>query len=57
VFPQPQLSRIVELTSARLEARRLAPTSAGEILKVFGVLILATRFEFGSRAELWATEP
>jgi len=24
---------------------------------VFGALILATRFEFGSHAELWATEP
>ena len=24
---------------------------------MFGVLILATRFELGSRAELWATEP
>ena len=57
VFPQKQLSRIVELTSAALEARRLPPTSPGEILKLFGVLILATRFEFGSRAELWATEP
>ena len=41
----------------RLEARRLPPTSAGEILKIFGVLILGTRFEFDSRAELWATEP
>jgi len=57
VFPQTQPSRIVELTSATLEARRLPPTSPGEVLKLFCVLILATRFEFGSRAELWATEP
>lgn len=27
----------------------------GEILKFFGVIILATRFEFGSRASLWST--
>ena len=29
-------------------------TSAGEIVKFFGVMLLATRFEFGSRASLWS---
>jgi len=57
VFPQKQLSLITQLTSAKLQLRRLPPTSPGEVLKLFGVLILATRFEFGSRAELWATKP
>jgi len=57
VFPQDQLTRVTELTSAKLESRRLPPTSPGEILKFFGILILATRFQFGSRADLWATAP
>jgi Transposase IS4 len=30
--------------------------TTGELLKVIGVLILGTRFEFGSRADLWKTE-
>ena len=32
------------------------PTSIGEVLKWFGVLILITRFEYGNRAELWSHE-
>jgi len=55
VFPQDQLTRVTELTSTKLESRRLLPTSPGEILNFFGILILATRFQFGSRADLWAT--
>jgi len=57
VFPQVQLSLMTSLTSAKLVGRGLPSTSPGEILKFFGVLILATRFEFGSPADLWATEP
>ena len=30
------------------------PTTIGEILKFFGVLILGTFFEFGDRKTLWA---
>ena len=33
----------------------MAPTSAGEVLKFLCVCVLATRYEFGSRADLWAT--
>ena len=29
-------------------------TLAGEIVKFFGVMLLVTRFEFGSRASLWS---
>jgi len=57
VFPQDQLTRVTELTTAKLESRRPPPTLPGEILKLFGILILATRFQFGSRADLWATAP
>jgi len=57
VFPQEQLKLTTELTSAALVSQRLRPTSAGEVLKFFGILILVTRFQFGSRADLWATAP
>jgi len=55
MFPQQQLGRMVRLTSAKLEARRFNTTTAGEVLKFIGVLVLGTRHEFGSRADLWST--
>jgi len=57
VFPQEQLKLTTELTSAALVSQRLRPTSAGEVLKFFGILIIATRFQFRSRADLLATAP
>ena len=30
-------------------------TNKGEIIKWLGIIILATRFEFGDRASLWST--
>jgi len=57
LFPQKQLSLITELSSANLAARGLARTTPGKILKLLGVLLLATRFEFGSRAKMWSTPP
>lgn len=56
MFPMDQLMHMVRLTSPKLEARGQPPTTAGEVLKFMGVLILATRYEFGACAELWATE-
>lgn len=52
MFPMDQLTHMVRLTSPKLEARGLPPTTAGEVLKLMGVLILVTRYEFGARAEL-----
>jgi len=48
---------MVRLTSPVLEGRGLRPTSRAEMLKFFGVIVLATRYESGSRAELWSTQP
>lgn len=56
MFTMDQLMHMVRLTSPKLEARGLPPTTAGEVLKFMGVVILATRYEFGARAELWATK-
>jgi len=55
VFPPQELLLIVELTAAQLSARGRPPKSPEEILKLFGVLLLGSRFEFGSRADLWST--
>jgi hypothetical protein len=55
MFPQDQPARIVRLTSKRLEDRKKTTTSAGEVPKFIEVLILATRFDFGGRHDLWST--
>lgn len=56
MFPMEQLVRMVRLTTAQLLKRGLPATTAGELLKLMGVMLLATRFEFGARADLWATQ-
>ena len=55
MFPMTQLELMVRLTSDKLEARGMRPTTAGELLKFIGVTVLATRYEFGARVDLWAT--
>jgi len=45
------------LTSAKRQARGMRLTTGGEVLKLLGVTVLATRCELGSRAGLWATRP
>jgi len=57
MFPMDQLTRMVRLTSPALEGRGMQPTTRGELLRFIGVTILATRYEFGSRAELWSNKP
>jgi hypothetical protein len=54
-FPKEHLPEIVRLTNIELESNRLKTTTCGEVLKYFGVLLLATQFEFSSRATLWQT--
>ena len=55
-MPKEQLQEMESRTSVKLAKHGKSPTSVGEVLKFFGVLILCTRFEFGNRASLWATE-
>lgn len=54
LFPHKALIHIVEETSASLLADGCQPTTVEEVIAFFGVVILATRFEFGSRASLWS---
>jgi len=56
MFPHKQLALMVRLTSFKLEARGMRPTTGGELLKFVGVTVLATRYEFCARAYLWATK-
>jgi hypothetical protein len=48
---------MITLTNAKLGAKGEQDLTRGELFKFFGILILATRFEFGSRRELWSTVP
>ena len=54
LFPPEQLQLILQLTNNELAMARKNYTMAGEIVKFFGVMLLVTRFEFGSRASLWS---
>ena len=54
LFPPEQLQPILQLTNNELAMAKKNYTTAGEIVKFFGVMLLVTRFEFGSRASLWS---
>jgi hypothetical protein len=54
MFPPSQLTLITTLTSEQLIKDNKKPTTKGEILKFFGMLILITRFEFSNRSSLWS---
>ena len=54
LFPPEQLQLILQLTNNELAMARKNYTMAGEIVKFFGVMLLVTRFEFGSWASLWS---
>ena len=55
LFPPEQLQLILQLTKNELAMARKNYTMAGEIVKFFvGVMLLVTRFEFGSQASLWS---
>lgn len=50
MFPPKQLNTMVTMTNQRLIRRLRQPK--GELMKLFGLLILCTCFEFGSRGSL-----
>ena len=54
LFPPEQLQLILQLTNNELAMARKNYTMTGKIIKFFGVMLLVTRFEFGSRASLWS---
>lgn len=48
---------IRDLTHEKLLALGKQGTSVSEILRLFGIMVLITRFEFGKKGDLWKTEP
>ena len=57
MFPPHALESILEATNQQLHLCNKRRTTRQELLKFFGIVILATRYEFMSRASLWSTEP
>ncbi len=56
MFPPRQLDHMLRATNEQLELRQKRMTTKQELLKFFGVIILSTKHEFGSRSSLWSTE-
>ena len=56
MFPPAQLGAMGRMTNERLLACSLLPTTTGELVKFFGILVLTTRVQFGSRASLWSNK-
>jgi hypothetical protein len=54
MFPNDQLTEMLSLTNRELRRRGAPDLTVTELLKFFGILILSTRFEFGSRSDLWS---
>ena len=58
MFPPRMLDIIVVETNRKLaEKRGVRLTTKGEILKLFGVFILTTKYEFAKRSSLWSPTP
>jgi Transposase IS4 len=52
-FPPQAMRNIIALTNKKLRDDDLQGMEMGELLKLFGVLILITQFEFNSQRDLW----
>ena len=55
LFPPKQLHLILQLTNNEMAMARKIYTTAGEIVKFFGVMLLVTQFEFRSWTSLWSS--
>jgi hypothetical protein len=53
LFPLPRLNNILTLANSELIPLDKQATTAGEVLKYFGILILIFKFEFPVRDSLW----
>ena len=54
MFSPEDTKLIVRITNVQFKKRSIRATIIEEILKLFSVCVLSTRFEFGSRASLWS---
>jgi hypothetical protein len=56
MFPPKQLNNMMQWTNTQLvEQQQLQKTNTSEQLKVFGIIVLSSKFEFTSRSSLWLT--
>ena len=55
VFPPDHLLKIIAPTNQKLRAQEYASITKGGLIKFFGIIILGSRYEFGSRREIWST--
>ena len=55
MLPPKQLRNMVQLTNLRLITNKKRTTNTDEMLKMFGIMILITRYEFTYRASIWST--
>ena len=54
-FPSAQMELCLIETNKQLREQQKRETSVNELYKLFGIIILITRFETTSRAQLWST--
>jgi Transposase IS4 len=57
MFPPAQLDLCVTCTNEQLILKNKKQTTKKELLKFFGIIILASRYEFTTRASLWSDNP
>ena len=55
MFPPNHLIKIIALTNVILEAKGHEDITKGDLVKFFGIIIIGSRYEFGSRRDLWDT--
>jgi hypothetical protein len=54
MFPNNQLTEMLTLRNRELRMRDAPDLTISKLLKFFGILILSSCFEFGSRSKLWS---
>ena len=54
MFPNRQLQDMFVLTNKQLNKKRYKETKKSELLKFIGIIILATRYKWNNRSDLWA---
>jgi Transposase IS4 len=57
MFPPEQIRTILRCTNIQLQAKGRPLLTRGELIRVLGVMILVTKFEFQNRGDLWSSRP
>jgi Transposase IS4 len=57
MYPPSQITAMIHLTNNQLRVHNKKEITRGELIRFFGSMILATRFQFNNRHDLWSTLP